>query len=342
MSYIFKRNNFVLDFISFDVLKGIYSKDHTKMLPSEVYKEFNTLVNLSIKNCEDFLSILKHEHINEIARDIVKRDIHWENLKFSKIFTKKNIEIIAQNTSPLSVPGKRGFGWLNFFLVLLVLALAGTLGKVYMDFQDVKSAKENIEKKSQLLTADPNSLSDEELINYLAQKAQLPDGTSSVATVKDVESLRARDAFFTKAQNGDKVLLFDREALLYRPGIDKIINFGPTNDSSVASSTPNNQTATTTETGATATEQSLNIEIRNGTQTSGLAGQWKTKLEANKLYKVVKVGNAGKDTYTQTYLVNLTNKDVSGLERELGVGAVSTLPEGEVASNQDVLIIVSK
>lgn len=251
-------------------------------------------------------------------------------------------EIIAQNTSPLSVPGKRGFGWLNFFLVLLVLALAGTLGKVYMDFQDVKSAKENIEKKSQLLTADPNSLSDEELINYLAQKAQLPDGTSSVATVKDVESLRARDAFFTKAQNGDKVLLFDREALLYRPGIDKIINFGPTNDSSVASSTPNNQTATTTETGATATEQSLNIEIRNGTQTSGLAGQWKTKLEANKLYKVVKVGNAGKDTYTQTYLVNLTNKDVSGLERELGVGAVSTLPEGEVASSQDVLIIVSK
>lgn len=103
MSYIFKRNNFVLDFISFDVLKGIYSKDHTKMLPSEVYKEFNTLVNLSIKNCEDFLSILKHEHINEIARDIVKRDIHWENLKFSKIFTKKNIEIIAQNTLDLLV-----------------------------------------------------------------------------------------------------------------------------------------------------------------------------------------------------------------------------------------------
>ncbi len=247
-------------------------------------------------------------------------------------------EIIAQNTSPLAVPGRRGFGWLNLFLVLLVLALAGTLGKLYMDYQDIKAAKENLEKKSQLVNADPTMLSDEELMNYLAQKVQLPGGTSSVATVKDVDSLKQRDPFFAKAENGDKVVLFDREALLYRPLTDKIINFGPTSDSSVASSTLSGAASSTAPT----TGASISIEIRNGTQTNGLAGQWKTKLSANKLFNVVKVGNAAKDTYTQTYLVNLGSKDVSALERELGVTATKTLPEGEAASSQEVLIIVAK
>ncbi len=247
-------------------------------------------------------------------------------------------EIIAQNTSPLAVPGRRGFGWLNFFMLILVLALAGSLGKLYIDYQELKSAKENLEKKSQLLGADPNTLSDEELVNYFAQKVQLPEGTSSVATVKDVESLKQRDSFFTKAENGDKVILFDHEALLYRPGTDKIIRFSPSNDSSVATSTDNGQNATST---AATNGQTLNIEVRNGTAVNGLASKWKTKLEANKEFKVNKLGNAAVDTYTQTYLVNLGSKDVSALERELGVTATKTLPTGETASSQDVLIILS-
>jgi len=248
-------------------------------------------------------------------------------------------EIIAQNTSPLSVPGRRGFGWLNFFLVLLVLALAGTLGKLYLDYQDIKSANDNLQKKGQLLNADPTSLSDDELMSYLADRVQLPEGTSSLATVKDVESLKQRDSFFTKAENGDKVVLFDREALLFRPTTNKIISFGPTNDSSKASAENGGETASSTTNGVT---ESLNIEIRNGTQINGLAGKWKTKLEANKQYKVTKLGNASKDTYTQTYVVNLGSKDVSALEKEFGVTAVKTLPEGETASSQDVLIIVSE
>lgn len=250
-------------------------------------------------------------------------------------------EIIAHNTSPLAVPGRRGFGWLNLLLLLLVIALIGTLGKLYMDYQDVRLAKENLEKKDRLMNTDPNSLSDDELLSYLAQRVQLPSGTSSVATVKDVDSLRQRDVFFTKAENGDRVVLFDREAIIYRPTIDKIISFGPTNDSSVAAGS-NNQTATSSPADTPQPTQSLSIEVRNGTQIAGLAAKWKTKLEANKLYTVAKIGNAGRDTYTQTYLINLSGKNVGALEKELGVGAISSLPDGEVASSQDVLIIVAQ
>jgi hypothetical protein len=252
-------------------------------------------------------------------------------------------EIIAQNTSPLAVPGRRGFGWLNIFLVLLVLALAGTLGKVYFDYQDVKTTKDNLDKKVQLMSTDPTNLSDDELVVYLAQKVQLPGGTSTVATVKDVASLKQRDPFFAQAENGDKVILYDHEALLFRPLTDKIIQFGPIADSSVATSTAGASNPAATSTASTAnTAVSLKIEIRNGTETNGLASKWKTKLSANKDYNVVKVGNAATSTYTQTFLVNLTGKNVSGLEQELGVTATNNLPSGEAASSQDVLIIVSK
>jgi hypothetical protein len=245
-------------------------------------------------------------------------------------------DIIAQNTSPLAMPGRRG-GWSNFFWAILVLALAGSLIKLYVSYQDLKTAKDNMEKNNEISKVDPATLSDEELFMFLSGRAELPSGTSTIATVKDVESLRTKDPFFAKAANGDKVIQFDREALLYRPGTDKIVRLGPSNDSSVASSTTG-----TADSSTTATTGKITVEVRNGTATAGLAGTWKGKINANSLYSVDKVGNASKDTYTQAYVVNLKGKDVSALEKDLGVTAVTTLPEGETASNQDVLIIVTQ
>ena len=243
-------------------------------------------------------------------------------------------DIIAQNTSPLSMPSRRG-SWSNFFWAVLVVVLAGSLIKLYVNYQDLKTSKENMEKADQVTKVDPATLSDEELFLFLSQRAELPSGTSTVATVKDVESLRQKDAFFAKAVNGDKVIQFDREALLYRPSTDKIVRLGPSNDSSVASSTASGS-ATAAASGK------ISVEVRNGTPTAGLAGKWKSKLNAGSLYIVDKVGNAGKDTYTQAYLVNLSGKDVSSLEKDLGVRAVNSLPEGEASSNQDVVIIVTQ
>ncbi len=246
-------------------------------------------------------------------------------------------DIIAQNTSPLAMPGKRG-GWSNFIWAILVLVLAGSLIKLYVNYQDLKTAKDNMEKASQVAKVDPATLDDQALFEFLSQRAELPSGTSAIATVKDVESLRQKDPFFAKAANGDKIIQFDREALLYRPTTDKIVRLGPSNDSSTASSTAN-----TTATGAgTDTTAKISVEVRNGTQIAGLASKWKSKLNAGTLYIVDKVGNASKDTYTQAYLVNLKGKDVSALEKDLGVTAVTTLPEGEAASSQDVLIIVTQ
>jgi hypothetical protein len=64
----------------------------------------------------------------------------------------------------------------------------------------------------------------------------LPDEKPQINTVTDAERFRV-EPFYVNAQNGDKVLVFSRRAILYRPSTDKIIEIGfvrPINPTPVA------------------------------------------------------------------------------------------------------------
>src|SRR3989338_10807383 len=67
-------------------------------------------------------------------------------------------------------------------------------------------------------------------IQQVGKLIELPDETPTVATVSDVEKLKSQ-AFFSKAQNGDKVLIFtdSKKAILYRPSTKKIIEVSALN-----------------------------------------------------------------------------------------------------------------
>lgn len=71
----------------------------------------------------------------------------------------------------------------------------------------------------------------EKLVSEVAEIISLPEGeTPTLATVTDVEKVKEQ-LFFSKAQNGDKVLIFSlaKKAFLYRPGEKKIIEVGIVN-----------------------------------------------------------------------------------------------------------------
>ena len=54
-----------------------------------------------------------------------------------------------------------------------------------------------------------------------------PSVEPTVATIVDVQQLRARNAFYTKAKNGDHLIVTGDRAILYDPVADKIIDVVP-------------------------------------------------------------------------------------------------------------------
>src|SRR5438046_244646 len=63
----------------------------------------------------------------------------------------------------------------------------------------------------------------DQLKTQVSQLVELPNEQPTVATVSDASKLKGQQ-FFSKAQNGDKVLIFPtaRRAVLYRPSTNKV------------------------------------------------------------------------------------------------------------------------
>ena len=116
-------------------------------------------------------------------------------------------------------------------LALLIIAIAA--GFIFLDkkrneFKTIHSPeKAEAEAKS--------------LVEEVSQIYFLPDELPTIATVTDKNKLSDQE-FFSKAKEGDKVLIFSRskKAILYRQGANKIINVAslpePSPDVAVASS----------------------------------------------------------------------------------------------------------
>jgi cytoskeletal protein RodZ len=120
----------------------------------------------------------------------------------------------------------RGKSKKKMLLWLLILVLiAGAAWFVY-DYTQLKKERDKL--------SDPQAAAQEatqQLVNEVGAIVVLPEGeTPTVATVSDVSKLQ-NQAFFAKAENGDKVLIFTeaKRAILYRPSTGKVIEVAPIN-----------------------------------------------------------------------------------------------------------------
>lgn len=149
---------------------------------------------------------------------------------------------ISQNT-------KSPIGHL-FLEILLVIALAG-LGfwamMLLSDNKDLKSDNASLKNQVAQLNANPQiavQKQTEDLLKKVGALMQLPTGeTPTVANVSDAEAAKKQSAFFSNAQNGDRVLMYVKagQAILYRPSTNKIVLVAPltfTGSSPAASTTP--------------------------------------------------------------------------------------------------------
>lgn len=123
--------------------------------------------------------------------------------------------------------------WLLALLVVLALVAGGgyfayKYNEAQKDVDRLSNPQESAKEQTRLL------------LEKVRTHTQVPAGeTPTVATVSDASKLK-NQAFFAKAENGDKVLIFTqaRRAILYRPSTDKIIEIAPINLGNTQSSQP--------------------------------------------------------------------------------------------------------
>lgn len=193
-------------------------------------------------------------------------------------------------------------------------------------------------------------------VAFLARKIErvmeLPsEPPPTVATVTDVTKLQSQE-FFTKAQNGDKVLFYvpQKRAVLYRPSTGKIVDVVPIQKNDTVSS---GLTSTATaevlseaaesEPEATPEPEPIEIALYNGTTTVGVTGTAESSLENfGYEYQVTARENAANSDYTETVVIDISggnDAEVRALAQLFGA-RIEELPEAETAPAADVLVIV--
>ncbi|MBI3385615.1 hypothetical protein HY031_00865 [Candidatus Gottesmanbacteria bacterium] len=129
--------------------------------------------------------------------------------------------------------------WVRIAAILVIL-VAASVPSVYF-YTKYQKARQQLANPAELSREQTN-----QLIGAVGKLMELPsDEQPTIATVTDAEKLRTQ-AFFTNAQNGDRVLIYTtaKKAILFRPSINKIIEVAPVNIGQSASASAQAATPT--------------------------------------------------------------------------------------------------
>lgn len=209
-----------------------------------------------------------------------------------------------------------------------------------------------IENRSLQGIAELDATQVEKLVEVVGKHVVLPEPLDvsqvQVAAVQDAEKLKPVSQFFRDAQNGDQLIIFPTKLVLFRPSENKVVNISaPSGIQENAESIPSVVTSSTTPatedtSGQKVVSRTLTVEIRNGSGKTGLAGVIKTKLATFPQLNVTKTGNAAKDSYATTVIVNKENFMLPDTSSVLKGTSQKELPEGEAETSADILIILGK
>ncbi len=207
----------------------------------------------------------------------------------------------------------------------LTIVLAAAAGYFFVQWQKEKARSVN-----------PTELAKKEakeLVAKVGKYMDLPVGEDpTVARVSDANKL-ASQPFFTKAKNGDQVLIYQQAklAILYDPKANRILNVAPVNIGTQS---------------AVVAEAAPTFVLYNGTSITGLTKKYETELKSKIPNAVIVDRDNAKSTSVESTILVLLNKEMSlqadKLAQELGI-SIAPLPDGETAPKAaDFLIIVGK
>ncbi|PIR75014.1 MAG: hypothetical protein CO030_05475 [Candidatus Magasanikbacteria bacterium CG_4_9_14_0_2_um_filter_42_11] len=114
----------------------------------------------------------------------------------------------------------------KWILGIVVVLFIATSVYFFLRYQHAKT--ELTQLKDPAFQASQVQKENEQLVRDVAGLIELPmDQQPVIGTVQDVATLAEDQKFFSRAQNGDKVLIYEDKAIIYRPSVHKLINVGP-------------------------------------------------------------------------------------------------------------------
>lgn len=206
-------------------------------------------------------------------------------------------------------------------IVLIITLIIVIIVLVNQDKEDEATSVTTEENQANLLDA----LEKQELFEKIKKHIVLPSQEEPlIVRIDNAEELKKRQSFFENSQDNDILIVYQDKALIYRSDEDLLINVGPVYMDDIQP----------------AQVQIISLDIRNGSEVVGKAGALGDELGSKDEYEIINIANASRRDYQESILVNLTDKDISALEKELGLETVNTMPPGEAASNADIVIII--
>ena len=200
--------------------------------------------------------------------------------------------------------------------------------------------KSGLLEKTGLIKKEKNEV--EIIMKRISEVFLLPSEIPTVATISDKEKLKGQ-AFFDKAENGDKLLLFTNSnlAILYRDSIKKIIEISQI---SVANSPQIEMAPTIVPTETLKEDLKIKVALYNGSQKVGQTTKFEKEiLEKVGNFEVIKKIDA-KNNYEKSLVVDISGNysEVAKSLAEKIDGEIAPLPEGEINIETDLLIIIGE
>lgn len=224
------------------------------------------------------------------------------------------------------------FPKLNLKTIIFLLVIVGAGSSSYYFYTQYVKAKALLENPTEAAKAETQAIT-----SKLGTLIELPNEEPTVATILDKDKLKDQP-FFARAENGDKVLIYPKalKAILYRPGTNRVVDFGTINIES-----------------SSAQAQRVRLAIYNGTETAGLAQVFEKDVVKGRTTNVDVVARetAKKTDYDTTIVVDLAGDkaDVAQQLAQLIGGTVGELPDEEQKPKlpegqapADLLVIIGK
>jgi len=214
-------------------------------------------------------------------------------------------------------------------IIAIIIILAVIIGVGYIVLQKAGVIK-TLQMAYQLQKQQQLSADDKKIVDQLSKIMLLSnDYTPTMAIITDIDKLKAEQpGFFADAKNGDRLIIYPNQAIIFDAGANKIVKVGVVQFNSTQPQV-----------------QVVPFAILNSTSDEAKLTAMKEKL--TKTFNnavVVNEGKSAKWDYPETIVIDLTGKntDLSKLGEAIGA-KVSALPEGETApAGASFLIIIGQ